>query len=143
MWSWPLNLSMEAQDYFDQKLLTCNTTSTATTGTNTGYTIPAEENVPADFPMYYLLMYRDPNCLIRPLWFKLLQCALQVIFSVQIAFNKPLYSCDKQGYCNRVLDFSPVNNLVHRMVNLIGIVRITSDILNSLKVQIKLPSFKI
>ncbi|XP_063729466.1 sodium/potassium-transporting ATPase subunit beta-1-interacting protein 2-like isoform X2 [Symsagittifera roscoffensis] len=89
MWSWPLNLSMEAQDYFDQKLLTCNTTSTATTGTNTGYTIPAEENVPADFPMYYLLMYRDPNCLIRPLWFKLLQCALQVIFS----FFAMLYVC--------------------------------------------------
>ena len=28
------------------------------------------------------------------------------------------YLCNKQGYCNRVLDVSPVINLVHRMINI-------------------------
>ena len=28
------------------------------------------------------------------------------------------YSCDQQGYCNRVLDFFPVNNFVHRIVKI-------------------------
>ena len=26
----------------------------------------------------------------------------------------PSYPCDKQGFCNRVLDFFPVNKFVHR-----------------------------
>ena len=30
------------------------------------------------------------------------------------------YPCDKQGYCNRVLGFFPVNNYVHRMVNFVA-----------------------
>ena len=37
------------------------------------------------------------------------------------------YLCDKQSYCNGVLDFFPVNNFVHRMVNT------TSDMLKVLK----------
>ena len=28
------------------------------------------------------------------------------------------YPCNKQGYCNRVLDFFPVNNFVHRMTEI-------------------------
>ncbi|XP_075240703.1 sodium/potassium-transporting ATPase subunit beta-1-interacting protein 1-like isoform X2 [Convolutriloba macropyga] len=95
MWAWPLTLSFDSQDYFDQKLLTCNTTSpTASAAVNggeqIGYTIDSSDPTKPDpVQMYHLLMYRDPNCLIRPLWFKLLQCALQVIFS----FFAMLYVC--------------------------------------------------
>lgn len=94
MWTWPLTLSFESTDYFDQQLFTCNTTTetaatTLASGGRIGYTIAESENVGPDYPMYYLLIYRDPNCLLRPLWIQLLQCALQVIFS----FFAMLYVC--------------------------------------------------
>ena len=38
-----------------------------------------------------------------------------------------VYHCDKQEYCNRVDDFSPVNNFVNRIAILLGMVINTSD----------------
>ena len=35
--------------------------------------------------------------------------------------NNHYNPCDKQDYCNRVLDFFPVNNFVHRMTEILFI----------------------
>lgn len=85
MWAYPLTLSFTSQDYFDKMLFTCNKTMSVAPDTM-GY--QTETGTEPD-SIAVLLYTQDPNCIVRPLWFKLLQCAIQVTFS----FFAMLYVC--------------------------------------------------
>ena len=78
MWAYPLTLSLTSEDYFDKMLFTCNKTM-ADAPDNMGYQTEAGTEPDS---ISLLLYTQDPNCVVRPLWFKLLQSAIQVTFSV-------------------------------------------------------------
>ena len=59
-----------------------------------------------------LMRYSCSPCLLVALSGQLFLVAHQIAKRLFLLFN--YYLCDKQGYCNRVLDFFHANNFVHR-----------------------------
>jgi hypothetical protein len=95
-WEYPLTMSLQGEDFFDRSYVTCNGTLAVSSITefneDTGYRVYlSDEHTAATRPdqIWELLYTWDPDCLIRPLWFKLAQCAIQISFS----FFTVLYVC--------------------------------------------------